>query len=122
MHLLDVTLTELQRRNRAAFVRRADIPGAPALSAGDKVVLRDQRGEFFAGSVVDGDSGEGTTRYVLHVGVRLPEEYAMLRLGRVRPAESRRQRERDDMQSVLDALGEAREALRGRLPQQRFAT
>jgi len=122
MHLLDVTLSELQRRNRAAFVRRADIAGAPELTPGERVVLRDERGEFFAGTVVDGYPEGGDHRYLLHVGVRLPEEYAYLRLGRISPVDARRQRDPEDLQSVLDALGEAREALRGTMPQQRFAT
>ena len=78
MELLDVTLTPLQRRNRAAFVSRS---GARDVTVGEPVVLRDEDGDYFAGSVVDVDD----RRILVHLGVRLPEEYAMLRLGRRRP-------------------------------------
>jgi hypothetical protein len=118
MELLDVTLTPLQRRNRAAFVARG---GSCEVAVGDHVVLRDEIGDYFAGSVVDVDE----RRYVVHVGVRLPEEYAMLRLGRPgrpgqRSPEPRAQGE--DVQSVLDLIGEARDALGGRMPSQRVAS
>lgn len=114
MELLDVTLTRIQRRNRAAFVRRADIPGAPALSPGHKVVLRDESGDYFAGTVVDLQAFQGEERYLVHVGVRLPEEYAMMRLGRLHPSGVTR----DEYDSVLDMLGEARDVL-ARMPAQR---
>ena len=78
MELLDVRLTGIQRRNRAAFVRRSDLPGTAGLVAGQKVVLRDEHGEFFAGTVVDVDDDE---RCLVHLGVRLPAEYALMRLG-----------------------------------------
>ena len=113
MELLDVRLTGIQRRNRAAFVRRSDIPGAPELAVGQKVVLRDEDGEFFAGTVVD-LYDEVTQTYLVHLGVRLPEEFAMMRLGRLHgsaPGESR-------VQEVLDLLGDAREVL-VRMPGQR---
>ena len=55
MELLDVTLTTIQRRNRAAFVQRSDLP---SLAPGERVVLRDERGEYFAGAVVDSDEAE----------------------------------------------------------------
>lgn len=110
MHLLDIRLTGLQRRNRAAFVRRSDLPTASSLAPGQNVVLRDEAGEFFAGTVVDVDDEE---RCLVHLGVRLPEEYAMLRLGRGgRPGNA-------PVQDVLDLLGEAREALVGSMPGQR---
>jgi hypothetical protein len=119
MELLDVTLTPLQRRNRAAFVARE---GSREVVIGERVVLRDEHGDYFAGSVVDVDE----RRYLVHLGVRLPEEYAMLRLGRRRPATSdagaEPRPEDDDMQSVLDLIGEAREALGGRMPSQRLAS
>jgi hypothetical protein len=53
----------------------------------------------------------------VHLGVRLPEEYAMLRLGR-RPAETDGQ---EQLQEVLDLLGDARSALVGSMPGQRRA-
>ena len=110
MELLDIRLTGLQRRNRAAFVRRSELPGAAALVPGQQVVLRDEHGEFFAGTVVDTTDPE---RCLLHLGVRLPEEYAMLRLGRAgRPGDPH-------LQDVLDLLGDAREALVGTMPGQR---
>jgi hypothetical protein len=112
MELLDVTLTPLQRRNRAAFVARH---GAREVTVGEQVVLRDEHGEYFAGSVVDVDE----RRILVHLGVRLPEEYAMLRLGRRTGVEPRP--EAQEVQSVLDLLGEAREALGGRMPSQRLA-
>jgi hypothetical protein len=117
MELLDVTLTPLQRRNRAAFVAR---DGAGEVAVGDHVVLRDEHGDYFAGSVVDVDE----RRYVVHVGVRLPEEFAMLRLGRPRRRGSDAEpgAEGEDVQSVLDLIGEAREALGGRMPSQRLAS
>jgi hypothetical protein len=114
MELLDVTLTPLQRRNRAAFVAR---DGSRDVVVGERVVLRDEHGDYFAGSVVDVDQ----RRYLVHLGVRLPEEYAMLRLGRDRSGGDARP-EGDDVQSVLDLLGEAREALGGRMPSQRLAS
>jgi hypothetical protein len=113
MELLDVTLTPLQRRNRAAFVARQ---GSRVVTVGERVVLRDEQGDYFAGSVVDVDD----RRILVHLGVRLPEEYALLRLGHRRPgAES--PPEGHDVQSVLDLLGEARDALGGRMPSQRLA-
>src|SRR6478672_4410227 len=115
MELLDVTLTSLQRRNRAAFVDRSD-PSTPSLIPGQKVVLRDEVGEYFAGTVVD---GQDAARYLVHVGVRLPEEYALLRLGQQRPSPEAERL--GDVQAMLDLLGEAREAL-GRVPVQRFTS
>ncbi|HET6560722.1 MAG TPA: hypothetical protein VFG72_02520 [Marmoricola sp.] len=114
MELLDVTLTPLQRRNRAAFVARQ---GSRDVAVGERVVLRDEHGDYFAGSVVDVDD----RRLLVHLGVRLPEEYAMLRLGRRRPG-AEPPGDGDDVQSVLDLIGEAREALGGRMPSQRLAS
>jgi hypothetical protein len=114
MELLDVRLTGIQRRNRAAFVRRSDIPGAPELCLGQKVVLRDEDGELFAGTVVDLHD-EVSQSYLVHLGVRLPEEFAMLRLGRTQGTGGEGQ-----VQEVLDLLGDAREAL-VRMPGQRRA-
>jgi hypothetical protein len=114
MELLDVTLTPLQRRNRAAFVARGE---SRDVVVGEHVVLRDEHGDFFAGSVVDVDA----RRLLVHLGVRLPEDYAMLRLGRRRSGGGPRS-EVEDVQSVLDLLGEAREALGGRMPSQRLAS
>jgi hypothetical protein len=113
MQLLDVQLTGIQRRNRAAFVRRSELPGSVELTARQQVVLRDEHGEFFAGTVVDAVDED---RYLVHLGVRLPEEYAMLRLGRRQP---RSPQGHQQMQEVLDLLGDAREALAGTLPVQR---
>lgn len=117
MELLDVRLTGIQRRNRAAFVRRVDIPGAPVLVPGQKVVLRDEQGEFYAGTVVDTEDEE---RYLVHLGVRLPEEFAMMRLGRQGRQPARGGAD-EQLQDVLDLLGEAREALVGSMPGQRRA-
>ena len=116
MELLDVTLTPLQRRNRAAFVDRTD-PSAPVLIPGQKVVLRDEDGEYFAGTVVDEQDDTVGARYLVHLGVRLPEEYALRRLGHQRPSPD--EERLDDVQAMLDLLGEARETL-GRFPSQRF--
>lgn len=113
MELLEVRLTGIQRRNRAAFVRRSDVPGSPTLAPGQQVVLRDEGGEFFAGTVLDASDEE---RCLVHLGVRLPAEYALLRLGRQRgPAED------GQVQEVLDLLGEVRESLVGSMPGQRQA-
>ncbi len=118
MELLDVRLTGIQRRNRAAFVRRADLPGTQALEPGQKVVLRDEHGEFFAGTVVDVADEE---RYLVHLGVRLPEEFAMMRLGRHRAGQHRSSADQEQLQDVLDLLGDAREQLVGSMPGQRRA-
>ncbi len=117
MELLDVRLTGIQRRNRAAFVRRWEVPGRPELFPGQKVVLRDEEGEFFAGTVVD-LVDEVEERFLVHLGVRLPEEYAMMRLGR---QAGRSKAEDRGMQDVLDLLGGARETLVGSMPPQRRA-
>ena len=118
MELLDVTLTALQRRNRAAFVDRSN-PSTPPLIPGQKVVLRDETGDYFAGTVVDEQDDSVGARYLVHVGVRLPEEYALMRLGQQRPAPDSERVE--EMQAMLDLLGEARESL-GRVPAQRFTS
>ena len=114
MELLDIRLTGIQRRNRAAFVRQSDLAGADTLVAGQKVVLRDEEGDYFAGTVIDVEDPE---RCLVHLGVRLPEEYAMLRLGR-RPAAADGQ---EQLQEVLDLLGDARSALVDSMPGQRRA-
>lgn len=111
MQLLDVRLTAIQRRNRAALVRRSHAPG-DELSTGQQVVLRDEHGEYFAGTVVDVDA----ERYLVHLGVRLPQEYALLRLDH-HPRRSTPGQEQ--VQEVLDLLGEARESLAASMPGQR---
>lgn len=109
MELLDITLTCLQRRNRAAFVGCAEVERA--LLPGEKVVLRDGDGEFYAGTVVD-EIGE---RYLVNVGVRLPEEIALRRLG-VPVAGG------DGFDDLLELLGEARALVNPRpVPAQRGA-
>ena len=113
MELLDVRLTGIQRRNRAAFVRRSELPGAPELTPGQRVVLRDEQGEFFAGTVVE-MVDEAEERYLVHLGVRLPEEFALMRLGRNQGGANARQE-----QELLDLLGDAREALVSQMPGQR---
>lgn len=118
MELLDVTLTALQRRNRAAFVDRSD-PSVPVLVPGQKVVLRDEAGEYFAGTVVDEQDGGVGARYLVHLGVRLPEEYALMRLGQQRPSPDAERL--DDVQAMLDLLGEARESF-ARFPSQRHTS
>jgi hypothetical protein len=115
MELVDVRLTGIQRRNRAAFVRRSDIPGAPELTLGQKVVLRDEEGEYFAGTVLD-LVDEARELFLVHLGVRLPEEFAMMRLGRQQGGAGSGQQ-----QEVLDLLGDARDVLAGRMPVQRHA-
>jgi len=134
MHMFDVTLSTLQRRNRAAFVPADE---GLELWPGEKVVLRDQDGEYFAGTVV-GPVENPEPRVHVHVGVRMPEEYAQLRLERDRhlddlfagildgdldddtaQAEDAIDDEIEvcgpamveDVQQLLDLLGEAREAL-----------
>lgn len=118
MELLDVRLTGIQRRNRAAFVRRSDLPGTTVLVAGQKVVLRDEHGEFFAGTVVDVADDE---RCLVHLGVRLPAEHALMRIGRSHgdPQGAGRAQEDQGVQEILDLLGDAREALVGAMPGQR---
>ena len=139
MHLFDVTLTTIQRRNRAAFVpAQAEVDLWP----GEKVVLRDQDGEYFAGTVV-GPVEEPEPRVHVHVGVRMPEEYALLRLERDRhldellasvlDGELDDEHEDaiddevevcgpamvDDVQQLLDLLGEARETMAVQTARQR---
>lgn len=118
MELVDVTLTALQRRNRAAFAPKT---AALDLRPGESVVLRDERGCFFAGTVVGLE--EAQERYLIKVGVRLPAEYAMLRLDRDHDRDHDGLDEGlnvcgpamfDDMQGLLDLLGEAREARQAR--------
>ena len=137
MHLLDVTLTTLQRRNRAAFVPAGD---GLVLRPGEKVVLRDQDGDYFAGTAI-GPVEDPEPRIHVHVGVRMPEEYALLRLERDRhldellagaldgelddEAEDAVDDDLevcgpamvDDVQQLLDLLGEARETLASRSAQ-----
>ena len=91
MQLLDITLTPLQRRNRAVFVAKDQVQESD-VAVGDSVVLRDERGDYFAGTLIEEVSGPGIgdgseSRYLVHLGVRLPEEYALLRLGRDRAEE-----------------------------------
>ena len=117
MELLDVSLTELQRRNRAAFVPCAELDGE--LAPGQHVVLRDDDGEYFSASVIDSAEFGGEDRYLLRLGVRLPEEHAMRRLGRV---PEQRAAADDDMDELLDLLADARAMLAGaHVPLQRHA-
>jgi hypothetical protein len=133
MHLFDVELSTLQRRNRAAFVPAVD---DVELWPGEKVVLRDQDGEYFAGTVV-GPVDLPEPQVHVHVGVRMPEEYALRRLERDRHLDafldSILEGEGDDtgaqvgadedadelcgpamvddVQELLDLLGDARESM-----------
>lgn len=98
MELVEVVLTPLQRRNRAAFVsfddlgrqQMADSRPQRALDLRERVVLRDENGDYFGGSVIDTVQViPGVDSYLIRVGVRLPEEWALLRLGKlIVPTES----------------------------------
>jgi hypothetical protein len=92
-------------------VRRSELPEEPELAPGQRVVLRDEQGEFFAGTVVEMVDEE---RYLVHLGVRLPEEFALMRLGRIQGRAGAGQE-----QELLDLLGDAREALVRQMPGQR---
>ncbi len=131
MHVFDVALSTLQRRNRAAFV---PVDAELDLWPGEKVVLRDQDGEYYAGTVV-GPVESPEPRVHIHVGVRMPEEYAQMRIERERhldellasvlggdlddEVEDAIDEEIEvcgpamvaDVQQLLDLLGEAREAM-----------
>ena len=137
MHLFDVTLTPLQRRNRAAFVPAGN---GLVVRSGEKVVLRDQDGDYFAGTVI-GPLEDPEPRIHVHVGVRMPEEYALLRLERDRHLDELLAGMLDgeldpetedavdddlevcgpamvgDVEQLLDLLGEARETLASRSAQ-----
>ena len=133
MQVFDVTLSTLQRRNRAAFVPAdAELDLWP----GEKVVLRDQDGEYFAGTVI-GPVESPEPRIHIHVGVRMPAEYALMRIERERHFDELLASVLDgdlagleedadtvddglevcgpamvgDVQQLLDLLGEARETL-----------
>lgn len=112
MQLLDVTMTCLSQRNRAVFV-----DAGVDLVPGEKVVVR-ATDEYYAATVVD-EVAEG--RYLLNLGVRLPEEYAVKRLegAAYRPSLD----QVDDLQDLLDLIGEARALLDpAPLPRQRVAS
>ncbi len=127
MELLDITLTRLQRRNRAAFVHRSEIAGRRDLVPGEKVVLRDEEGEYYAGTVIDRMDESDDPRFLVNVGVRLPEEYAVRRLSAAANAETRAQLAEavtadTEIQELLDLLGEARALMAGAsIPAQRLA-
>src|SRR4051794_7274428 len=81
MLLLDLALTDHEHDRRAAFVLRSELPGAPLLTLNEEVVIRDEGGHFFAGSVIDSHDAGHDIGYLVRVGVRMPQAYALLRLG-----------------------------------------
>ena len=60
MLLLDLALTDHERNRRSAFVLRSELRGAPDLIRNEEVVIRDEEGRFFTGSVID--TREGAVR------------------------------------------------------------
>lgn len=124
MELVDVVLTPLQRRNRSAFVTFEDLGRQQitderpqrALEIGERVVLHDDEGEYFGGTVVDTvQVTEGVDSYLIRVGVRLPEEWALLRVGKA-SAPSAPQDPETGVTDVLDMLDALRAQVGGVLP------
>src|SRR3954454_15652083 len=81
MLLLDLPLTAHERDRCSAIVLSSELPGAPLLTANEEVVIRDDRGHFFAGSVIDCHGAGHAIGYLVRVGVQMPQAYALLRLG-----------------------------------------
>ena len=81
MLLLDLALTDHERDNRSAFVLRSELPGTPLLIRNEEVVIRDEDGRFFTGTVIDTHDAGHDIGYLVRVGVRMPQAYALLRLG-----------------------------------------
>lgn len=81
MVLLELALTDHERKRRSAFVMRSELPGTPLLTANQEVVIRDNRGDFFSGSVIDSHDAGHDIGYLVRVGVRMPQSFALLRLG-----------------------------------------
>jgi hypothetical protein len=81
MLLLDLALTDHERNRRSAFVLRSELRGAPVLIRNEEVVIRDEEGRFFTGSVIDTHDAGQDVGYLVRVGVRMPQAYALLRLG-----------------------------------------
>lgn len=114
MELVEITLTPLQRRNRAAFVtfddlgrqQLADQRPQRMLAERERVVLRDETGEYYGGTVIDTlQVTPDVDSYLIRVGVRLPEEWALLRLGKLTVAEVQAGAvDQDTTAEVLDLL------------------
>jgi hypothetical protein len=114
VELAEVTLTPLQRRNRAAFLKHSDLVrqqtdvgrDVHSLSPGEQVVLHADDGEYFAGRVIETLLAQGEETYLISVGVRLPQEWALLRVGHKVPRQPTRTSDaQEQTQELLDLLG-----------------
>ena len=114
MELAEVTLTPLQRRNRAAFLKHSDLArqqadvgrDPQALAPGDEVVLHADDGGYFSGRVIESLVARGEETYLISVGVRLPKQWALLRAGQEVPHPALGDPEaQEQTQELLDLLG-----------------
>lgn len=122
MELVETAVPELSRRSRSMLVRHAATALARRLELGEEVVLHDPAtGDHWSATVVDVHAaGSATERaYRFELGVRLPEEHALARLGEVTGHEKLFSEEQVDMQDLLDLLGAVRRTDRGSAPVRR---
>jgi len=120
MRLLDVSRTGLRRADRAAFVLRSHLDDAPMLTIGERVVLRDEHGEYFAGTVADSQDLDEDVAYVLHVGGRQTPAARSARVRRLRAHGTVREMPSEAAtQALLDLLGHAADATRCEDPRDR---
>lgn len=114
MELVEIAVPELTRRSRSMLVRHAATALPRFLEVGEEVVVRDPVTEdHWSGTVVDVHEACGDpdrTDYRVALGVRLPEEHALARLGEVTGHEALFSEEQLDVQDLLDLLGAVRRA------------
>lgn len=118
MELVETAVPELSRRSRSMLVSHAATSLARRLEPGEEVVLHDRTtGDHWAATVVDvhvPPAALAQPDYRLALGVRLPEEHALARIGQVAGHEALFREEQVDVQDLLDLLGAVRRS--GRAP------
>lgn len=118
MELVETTVSELTRRSRSMLVRHDATAPLRCLEAGEEIVVRDPAtGDYWAAVVAEVHltTTAATDRpdYRVELGVRLPEEHALARVGEVTGHQALFSEDQVDVQDLLDLLGAVRRAGRG---------
>lgn len=111
MELVETSVPPLTRRSRSLVVHHDATGLQRALEPGERVVVHDAgTADYWAGVVVDRDLDPRSleTVYRVELGVRMPPEQALVRLGQVAGHATLFREEAVGMQDLLELLGAVR--------------